>query len=259
MTARLSWPSGAIAIWLLISPAHADDGQFGDLDFSRMTKAQEQFFWKRLKSLAFEEAVLTYCGQPDDFETRAKQGIRSCVTAEALDKAESFYRTELKSSLARIGERKLQCSARTDSTKGWLGVNLEPVGTDVHASHDEKGASGALVAGTFDDSPAAAADVEAGDVIVSVNGETIADPKALSAKIGALAPGASVQLGVVRKGAPRSVSVKLGAMAFDRQGKIAFDMPALVASSKEDLKYASDEVTKMCQQCKSSIWAVFCH
>jgi S1-C subfamily serine protease len=58
-----------------------------------------------------------------------------------------------------------------------------------------------------------------------VNGENIAGPKELSAKIRVIAPGTTVQLGVLRDGADHSVSVKLGAMAFDRQGKIAFDMP----------------------------------
>lgn len=239
---------------LLIGSAYADNSQFGDLDFTRLSKPQEQFFWKRLKDLAFEGAVLAYCGQPDDFENRAKQGIQSCVTAEALDKADSFYKSELKTSLASIGERKLACNAKPDSTRGWLGVDLRPVG-DLGG----KLASGALVAGTFDDSPAAAADIRAGDVITSVNGEAIADPKELSAKIRALPPDASIQLGVLRDGAGRTVSLKLGAMAFDRQGRIAFDMPALVESSKRDLKYVSDEVTEMCRKCKTTIWAMFCH
>ena len=46
------------------------------------------------------------------------------------------------------------------------------------------------------------------------------------------------------------MSVKLGAMAFDQNGRTALDMPALVESSKQDLKYVADEVTNMCQRCK---------
>jgi serine protease Do len=115
------------------------------------------------------------------------------------------------------------------------------------------------VTGALNDSPAAAADLKAGDVITTVNGETIAGPKELSAKIRGLAPGATVQLGVLRNGAGRTVTVKLGAMAFDRQGRIALDMPALIESSKQDLKSVSDQVTEMCQKCKTSIWAMFCH
>src|SRR5271167_3013220 len=117
MLARLSLASGCILALFLTSPGRADDGPYGDLDFSRLSKPQEQFFWKRLKSLAFEEAVLAYCGQPDDFENRAKQGIQACVTAEALNKADSYYKSQLKTSLGSISERKLECNAKPDSTR----------------------------------------------------------------------------------------------------------------------------------------------
>ena len=244
---------------LLSSPGLADDGPFGDLDFSRLSKPQEQFLWKRLEDLAVEEAVITYCGEPDDFEQRAKQGIRSCVTSEALNKAESFFKSELKAAKDTLSERQASCHGKPEATSGWLGVDISPVGTDVASSPGASAGSGAFVARTLDDSPAATADLKAGDAIISVNGESIAGPKELSAKIRGLAPGATVQLGVLRSGAGRTVTVKLGAMAFDRQGRIALDMPALIESSKQDLKSVSDQVTEMCQKCKTSIWAMFCH
>jgi PDZ domain len=259
MLARLSLASGCVVALLLASPGRADDGPFGDLDFSRLSKPQEQFFWKRLKSLAVEEAVLTYCDQPDDFEQQAKQGIRSCVTSEALNKAESFFKFELKAAKDGLGARQASCRAKPEATSGWLGVDIGPVWKDAADSPGARAGSGALVAGALDDSPAAAADLRAGDVITTVNGDAVAGPKELSAKIRALAPGATVQLGVLRDGAGRTVSVKLGAMAFDKQGRVALDMPALVESSKQDLKSVSDQVTEMCQKCKTSIWAMFCH
>jgi hypothetical protein len=93
-------------VLILTSPGHAEDGQFGDLDFTRLSRPREQFFWKRLRSLAFEEAVITYCGQPDDFEQRAKQGIRSCLTSEAPGKAESLFQPELRARQDGLRERK---------------------------------------------------------------------------------------------------------------------------------------------------------
>ena len=244
---------------LLGSHGLADDGPFGDLDFSRLSKPQEQFFWNRLKSLAEEEAVLAYCAEPDDFEQRAKQGIRSCVTSEALNKAESFFKSQVKATKDSLGERQASCRGKPEATGGWLGVDISPAGEDAVDSSGSHARSGVLVAAAFDGSPAAAADLRAGDVITALDGETIAGPKELSAKIRALAPGAEVQLDVLRNGAGRTVTVKLGAMAFDRQGRIALDMPALIESSKRDLKSVSDQVTEMCQKCKTSIWAVFCH
>jgi predicted metalloprotease with PDZ domain len=114
------------------------------------------------------------------------------------------------------------------------------------------------VAGAVADSPAAAAGLKAGDVISAVNGEAIAGPKDLSAKIRALAPGADARLEIKRDGAAREVNVKLGAMAFDADGSVALDMPALVASSRDDLRRVADQVTDLCRKCKTTIWAVFC-
>ncbi len=114
------------------------------------------------------------------------------------------------------------------------------------------------MAGAVADSPAASAGLKAGDVIAKVNGEAIADPKELLAKIRALRPGAEVRLDVLNAGAARQVSAKLGGMAFDADGRVALAMPELIVSSRDDLKHIADEVTDMCVKCKSTIWAVFC-
>jgi hypothetical protein len=258
MFMRLSVGSGWILALFLSSAAIADEGPFGNLDFSRLSKPQEEFFWRRLRSLAEEEAVLTYCGQPDDFAQQAKRGIRACVTSEALDKAESFFRSELKATQDDLRARKASCRTKPEATQGWLGVEIQPI---AKGDGDFSGGvgTGALVTGVVENSPAAAAGLKADDIITTVNGEAVASPKELSAKIRALTPAAAVQLGFSRDGARRTVSVKLGAMAFDQNGRAALDMPALVESSKQDLKYVADEVTNMCQRCKTTIWAMFCH
>lgn len=235
---------GAVLL-ALAAPARAEEG-YGNLDFARMSKTQEAFFWRRLKSLAIEEAVLAHCGARDDFETRAKEGIRACVTREALDKAEAFFQTELKSAQTTLRARKASCSGKAEPQRGWLGVEIAAA------------PKGALVTGAVEGSPAAAADLKAGDIIASVNGEAIAGPKELTAKIRALGPGATVALGLARDGAEVKASVKLGGQAFDASGQVALDMPALVASSREDLAKVATEVTDMCGKCKSSIWAMFC-
>lgn len=257
MIARLSVGLGWILALFLASSAIADEGVFGNLDFSRLTKPQEEFFWRRLKSLADEEAVLTFCGQPDDFEQQAKQGIRACVTSEALSEAESFFHFELKATEDDLRARRASCRGKPQATQGWLGVEIKPVEKgdgDVPGS----GGTGVLVVGVVENSPAAATELKAGDIITSVNGKVLAAPKELSAQLRALAPGAAVQLGYSRDGVLRTMSVKLGAMAFDQSGRTALDMPALVESSKQDLKYVADEVTNMCQRCKTTVWAMFC-
>jgi C-terminal processing protease CtpA/Prc len=236
----------ALLTVLAASGAQAEDAPYGSLDFSRLTAKQSEFFWRRLRSVAIEEAVLSYCGQPDDFEQAAKQGIKACVTKEALGKAEAFFKTEEMSALASLHERKASCRGKAEARRGWLGVEIKA---------DPKGA---LVTAAMADSPAAAADVKAGDVISSVNGQAIAGPKQLSAKIRTFPPGATVALGLLRDGAAREASVKLGGMAFDANGQTALDMPALMASSRQDLHAIAGAVTDMCVKCKTSVWAMFC-
>jgi hypothetical protein len=240
-----------------LSPGRADDSQYGSLDFARMTKEQEQFFWNRLDLLAFEEAIITYCGQSDDFEKSAQRGIQACVTEDALTKADSFFKNKLNAQLKRLGEQKFGCKTKAagSSVHGWLGVEVQPVGKDAVGGNV---ASGALVARALAGSPAEAAGVKTGDVITSVDGVDIADPKDLVRRVAKDAPQATAQLGILRNGAAQSIGVKLGAVALDSQGRVAVDGPALISSSKADLDHVSTEVAGMCQRCKSSIWAVFC-
>jgi hypothetical protein len=240
------------------SPGHADDQQYGSLNFARMTKDQEQFFWNRLDLLAFEEAILSYCGQPDDFATRAKQGIRACVTQEALGKAETFYNSKLSASIVRLGAQKFSCKSKAvgASMHGWLGVEVQPIGDAAGSS--AKAAAGVLVARAMAGSPAEAAGVKTGDVITSVNGAEVADPKELVRRVAQNAPEATAAIGILRDGAARTINVKLGSVAMDAQGRVAADGPALISSSKADLNYVATETAGMCQRCKDSIWAVFC-
>ena len=94
-------------------------------------------------------------------------------------------------------------------TRGWIGVQIQPVTADVADSLGLKKAEGALVAEAQANSPAAKAGIASGDVITSVNGDAIKDARELAKKIGALAPGATAHLGVVSKGTEKTVAVTL--------------------------------------------------
>ncbi|WP_158818691.1 Do family serine endopeptidase [Methylocapsa sp. S129] len=103
--------------------------------------------------------------------------------------------------------------------RGWLGVEIQPVSADIADSLGIKEASGALVSRAQPDSPALAAGVKTGDVITSVNGEKVADPKELARKIALLGPTTTAELGILRNGAAQTISVKLGAMAGEKEAK----------------------------------------
>jgi len=95
-------------------------------------------------------------------------------------------------------------------SRGWIGVQIQPVTSDIADSLGMKKAEGALVAEPQKDGPAAKAGIESGDVITSVNGEAVKDARELARTIGGMAPGASVKLNVLHKGQDKVVNLTLG-------------------------------------------------
>ena len=95
-------------------------------------------------------------------------------------------------------------------SRGWIGVQIQPVTADIADSLGLKKAEGALVAEPQANGPAAKAGIESGDVITAVNGETVKDARELARTIGGLAPGVSVKLNVLHKGTDKVVNLTLG-------------------------------------------------
>jgi len=97
-------------------------------------------------------------------------------------------------------------------TRGWIGVQIQPVTKDIADSLGLKEASGALVAEPQANSPAAKAGIEAGDVITAVDGKQIKDARELAKRIGSMAPNTSVKLSVLHSGSDKTVTLTLGEM-----------------------------------------------
>jgi serine protease Do len=95
-------------------------------------------------------------------------------------------------------------------SRGWIGVQIQPVTADIADSLGLKKAEGALVAEPQANGPAAKAGIESGDVITSVNGETVKDARELARTIGGLPPGSAVKLDVLHKGQNKVVDLTLG-------------------------------------------------
>src|SRR3984957_4785860 len=104
-------------------------------------------------------------------------------------------------------------------TRGWIGVQIQPVTGDIADSLGMKNARGALVADPQSGSPAQKAGIKAGDVIVSVNGETVSDARNLARRISAMAPGTSVKLGIIRGGKEDTLTLTLGELPKERQAR----------------------------------------
>jgi serine protease Do len=108
-------------------------------------------------------------------------------------------------------------------SRGWIGVQIQPVTSEIADSLGLKKAEGALVAEPQANGPAAKAGIESGDVITSVNGETVKDARELARTIGALAPGAAVKLNVLHKGQDKVVNLTLGQLPNSIEAKADTD------------------------------------
>jgi serine protease Do len=102
-------------------------------------------------------------------------------------------------------------------TRGWIGVQIQPVTSDIADSLGLKQATGALVAEPQANSPAAKAGIQSGDVIVSVNGTPVHDARELAKRISAMAPGTSIALDVIHGGQQKTVTVTLGTLPNEKQ------------------------------------------
>ncbi|MBV8143788.1 MAG: DegQ family serine endoprotease [Gammaproteobacteria bacterium] len=97
-------------------------------------------------------------------------------------------------------------------TRGKLGVVIQNVSQGLADSFGLPQPEGALVSSVEKGGPAEHAGVQAGDVILKLNGQPLKDSTELPVQIASIAPGTAVELEVWRNHESRTISVKLGAM-----------------------------------------------
>jgi serine protease Do len=105
------------------------------------------------------------------------------------------------------------------ATRGWIGVQIQPITATIADGLGMKGSDGALVAEPQAGSPADKAGVMSGDVITAVNGTAVKDARDLAKTISAMAPGASAKLTIWRKGEEKSIAVTLGEFPKERDAR----------------------------------------
>jgi serine protease Do len=104
-------------------------------------------------------------------------------------------------------------------TRGWIGVQIQPVTKDIADSLGLKRERGALVAEPQPNGPATKAGIRAGDVITKVNNDEVKDARDLAKKIGNLAPGTNVRITVLRGGSEKVFDLTLGELPSQREAR----------------------------------------
>jgi serine protease Do len=95
-------------------------------------------------------------------------------------------------------------------TRGWLGVVIQNVDKDLADSFGLKKAGGILVSEVQKDSPASAAGIKRGDVILELDGEVLDDVADLRNRVALISPNSKAMLLVVRDGREKKIQVTIG-------------------------------------------------
>jgi serine protease Do len=94
--------------------------------------------------------------------------------------------------------------------RGWLGVQVRPLTSDLAKSYRLKEARGAIVVEVTKDSPAEKAGLQPEDVVISADGRPIQDSSDLSNYIAGKAPGTTVRLRILHEGVEKELPIALG-------------------------------------------------
>jgi len=117
-----------------------------------------------------------------------------------------------------------QLKATGHVTRGWLGVEIQPVTPDIATSMGLKESKGALVAEVVPGGPASKAGFEQGDIVTAIDGQMVDDSRDVVRRVAALAAGRTATFDISRQGKPVQVKVAIGTRPDDT--KIASNAPS---------------------------------
>jgi len=99
--------------------------------------------------------------------------------------------------------------------RGWLGVAVQPLTPQLAESLGAKGTAGAVVASVYPKSPAAAAGLQQGDLVLTFDRVQVEDYHHLQRLVADSEVGKSVALGLLRKKTPLDVTARIAEMPGD--------------------------------------------
>lgn len=98
-------------------------------------------------------------------------------------------------------------------TRGYMGVNIQDVTSELSASFALKEATGALISEVKEDSPAEQGGLKAGDVVLAYQGQPVADGVALQRLVTKTPIGTRAVVTVIREGHEKTLNVTIGELS----------------------------------------------
>ena len=111
------------------------------------------------------------------------------------------------SNLAKDVCQKLEAEGKV--SRGWLGVATRPLTPELAKQLGLADTNGALVTGVIRDSPAAAAGIVSGDLIVRWNDRATMESRDLGPAVAATKPGSAATVEVIRDGKKKTITVQV--------------------------------------------------
>ncbi len=119
-------------------------------------------------------------------------------------------------------------------SRGWLGIQMQPITPELAASLGLKDAKGVIVADVVDNSPAEKAGFKQGDIVLALNGKTVEDAHDMSLRVAALAPNSSATFTVNRQGEAKTLTAKIALRPSEDQLASADSAPGQSAPSSNN-------------------------
>jgi len=102
-----------------------------------------------------------------------------------------------------------QLRAKGKVSRGWLGVGIQPLTTELAKKFGVKEGLGVLINDVFEGDPASKGGIISGDIILSINEKPVDTPNTLARVIAGFFPGETIKVGVLRDGEKITLNVDL--------------------------------------------------
>jgi serine protease Do len=112
-----------------------------------------------------------------------------------------------------------ELSTKGRVSRGWLGVSIQPLTSDLASSFGAKDTKGVLISDVVPDSPAGKAGLKPGDILLEFEGKRTEVPSDLQRAVGLSTPGQDSKVRVWRDGSERTLEVRIGEAPDEREAQ----------------------------------------